>query len=201
MKIIGLCGGSGSGKGTVAKMFSNFNIPSIDADAVYHELTDKPSDCLSELVREFGEGILNEAGTLDRAALGKIVFVGDTAETNRKKLNEISHRHVLANIRAGLSALDKKGVPAAIVDAPLLFESGFNLECDTVILVVADEKTRIQRIVERDNITEEAAKRRISAQLSDAELSGRVDYIIDNSEAFAKTYVQVTKITKEILKG
>ena len=201
MKIIGLCGGSGSGKGAVSKMFSNFNIPSIDADAVYHDLTDKPSECLSELVREFGEGILNERGTLDRSALGKIVFFGEDAEKKRKVLNEISHRHVLSQIRAKLKRIELTGAPCAIVDAPLLFESGFNLECDVLILVTADTETRIKRITERDNISEEAAKRRILAQLSDTELSDKVDYVIDNSGAFAKTYGQVTKITQDLLKG
>ena len=198
MKIIGLCGGSGSGKGSVAKMFLNFNIPSIDADKVYHELTDKPSECLSELSSVFGKEILNEMGGLDRGALGKIVFYGDKAEERRKKLNTISHRHVLVKIREIISEYREKDYPAVLVDAPLLFESGFNTECDCIILVFAERETRIKRIVERDGITPSLAEKRIDAQIPDEELKSRVDYVIDNSGPFAKTYGQVTKITKEL---
>ncbi len=201
MKIIGLCGGSGSGKGTVAKMFLNFNIPSIDADAIYHELTDKPSECLSELISVFGTAILSDAGGLDRSALGKIVFYGEAAEENRKKLNSISHKHVLVRIREIISDYRKNGVPVILVDAPLLFESGFNAECDCIILVRAEREVRIARITERDGISREAAERRIDAQIPDAELAERADYVIDNSGTFAKTYGQLTQITKELLKN
>ena len=200
MKIIGLCGGSGSGKGSVAKMFLNFNIPGVDADCVYHELTDKPSECLSELCSEFGNEILNTEGGLDRAALGKIVFYGDGAEERRKRLNAISHKHVLMKIREIISEYKEKDYPAVIVDAPLLFESGFNTECDLIILVVAERETRIRRIVERDGVTPSLAEKRIDTQIPDEELKSRVDYVIDNSGALAKTYGQVTKITKELLK-
>ncbi len=201
MEIIGLSGGSGSGKGTVAKMFLNFGIPSIDADKVYHELTEKPSLCLSELVSAFGTEILNVDGGLDRGALGKIVFYGEGAEKRREKLNQISHKHVLSRIRELISEYEGKGAPAVLVDAPLLFESGFNSECDLVILVTADREVRIARITERDGISREAAERRINSQISDEELSSRVDFVIDNSGAFAKTYSQVTAITKKMLEN
>ncbi len=180
MKVIGLSGGSGSGKGYVSMIFGTRGIVSLDTDAIYRELTSAPGECMSELAAEFGEGIVDHSGALNRVVMRELVFSGDRAESNRARLNEISHRHVLSEVRRRISTLRKSGVPAVLVDAPLLFESGFDKECDAVICVTAPTDVRVNRIMSRDGISRESAISRISAQISDEELTARSDYVIKN---------------------
>ena len=133
--IIGLCGGSGSGKGEVCSAFLKLGIPSIDTDLVYHELTSTMSDCLKEIRDAFGDSVISN-GALDRRELSRIVFA-DGAENKRSLLNNIAHKHILAATRNIAADLFKKGYDHVIVDAPLLFESGFDKECDLIIGVIA----------------------------------------------------------------
>ncbi len=197
LKVIGLCGGSGSGKGAVSELFLRYGIPSIDTDEVYHELTAYMSQCLLELVSHFGSDII-ENGALNRAALAKLVF-SDGVKTRLDELNAITHKHILAKTREVLAKYRADGVAAAIVDAPLLFESGFNEECDIIISVIADIDTRISRIIERDGITREAALRRIASQKNDNWLKERSDFVIYNDNGITDLEVRVAEIAKKIL--
>ena len=199
MIVIGLCGGSGSGKGTVADLFLNFDIPSVDTDKVYHDLTSYKSPCLDALVDEFGEEILSSNGALDRSKLSQIVFLGENSSGKRQILNQISHKFVLDKKREILKEYRNLGKKAVLVDAPLLFESGFDKECDFVIAVIADEYSRIMRIVNRDNITAEKAKLRIKSQLSDEYLEANSKYVIKNDGNLLDLRSSVEAIAKEIL--
>ena len=140
LKIIGLCGGSGSGKGAVGNIFSKNGYFVIHTDKVYRDITDNRSTCLDALVCEFGPDILNSNGTLDRKELGKIVFCDSK---KLKNLNEISHSFILRRVREMISEAKKFEYSGVIVDAPLLYESGFDKECDVVIAVTCDKETRI----------------------------------------------------------
>ena len=179
IKVIGLCGRSGSGKGYVCERFFRLGIPSIDTDKVYREILDcRDSECLSELTLEFGEGILKD-GSLDRRALAQIVF----AKGNEKKLerlNEISHKHILKETRSMIDEYSKKGVGAVIVDAPVLFESGFDTICDITLCVTAPDSVCIERICKRDNRSEEEAKSRLASQKSAKELRNLCSFEIVN---------------------
>ena len=199
MKVVGLCGGSGSGKGTVAKMFSEFDIPSIDTDAVYHDLIATKSPCLDALVTEFGDEILATDGSLDRRKLSEIVFLGENSADKRRRLNQISHSFVLERTREILDEYRAQGKHAALVDAPLLFESGFNKECDLVIAVVASEDTRLARIENRDNISRENAQRRIRTQLPDEYLAANSKYTIKNDGNLSDLKTSVKVIAEQIL--
>ena len=199
MKVIGLCGGSGSGKGTVAQLFSEFDIPSIDTDKVYHALTSSKSLCLDALADEFGPQILSLDGSLDRSKLSEIVFSRNDSAEKRRKLNQISHKFVLQRTREILDEYRADGKKAVLVDAPLLFESGFDKECDFVIAVIANESIRISRIVERDKITVENARRRIRTQLPDEYLEANSKYIIKNDGMLSELRETVGKIAAEIL--
>ena len=194
MKIIGLCGGSGSGKSEVSRIFSDFGIPAIDLDKVYHDITGRPSECLTDLTREFGVGILKTDGTLDRDALRSIVFCSDKSDEKLKRLNKISHYHVIVETEHILDEYRKSGIAAAIVDAPLLFESGFNKKCDVVIGVSADREIRISRIMHRDGITREAAELRISKQLSDDFIIKNVDIVIKNDHSLSELNKMIESI-------
>ena len=180
MKIIGLCGGSGSGKGTVCLEFLKHGIPSIDTDAVYHEMTSQDSPCMRELTNEFGSGIISETGGLDRVRLREIIFADGDSASRLKKLNKITHGHILDETQKRISAYEVMGMRFVIVDAPLLFESGFDSRCHITICVSAPLDTRIMRIVARDGISPLAAEKRIKSQIPDEELRARCDYEIIN---------------------
>ena len=196
MKIIGLCGGSGSGKGMVARLFSEFGYLHIDTDEVYHRLTSGSSCCLDELASVFGDRIIAKDGSLDRRVLAGIVFA-EGGEALREQLNAISHRHVLDEVRRIIDANAGK-YTAALVDAPLLFESGFDKECEFVIAVIAPLDVRVSRVIERDNITREAAISRISTQISDEALVARSDFVINNDADVESLRVAVEQIVAEI---
>ena len=170
MKVIGLCGRSGSGKGYVCELLECRGVRCIDTDAVYRRLT-APSKrrraLVSELARAFGENVVAPDNSLDRRALGEIVFSDDAA---LEMLDRIAHRHILREVRSLLARFAKEGVAIACVDAPVLFESGFDKECDVTVCVTASEEKRVRRIMKRDGIGEEAARRRLASQKSDDEL-------------------------------
>ncbi len=178
MKVIGLTGQSGAGKGIVCELFASCGIPSVNADAVYRDLLVPPSACLEEIVRVFGGGVLLPNGTLDRKALGSIVFSDREALA---KLNAVSHRYIMAEIRNRIARLRADGCPAVILDAPQLFEAKGESDCDTIVAVVAPEPVRLARIMRRDGITEAEARRRMQAQYPEAFFREHADYILENN--------------------
>ncbi len=179
MLTIGLTGPSGAGKGYIAALFAAHGIPSIDTDAVYHALLVPPSPCLDELVARFGPTILTPAGTLDRPALAAIVFAPD-AKSALDDLEHITHRHVLAEVRRRCTALAAADTPAVLVDAPRLYESGFDRECDKVLAVLASRATRLSRIMARDGLDETRATARLDAQKPDDFFCTHADAVIRN---------------------
>ena len=197
MKVLGLCGGSGSGKGGVSRSFARYGVPSVDTDAVYHDIISRPSPCTAELAARYGREIINENGSLSRAALSRIVFEDSVALTD---LNKITHKHILATVREIIRENVALGVDMILIDAPLLFESGFDKECDAIIAVVSEESLRVKRIMERDSIGKEAALKRISAQLSDEYISARADFVIVNSGDFSAIDSRVDEIFSELNK-
>ncbi len=193
MLTVGLTGPSGAGKGTVASLFARYGVPSIDTDAVYHALLLPPSACLDELVGRFGDGILAPDGTLDRAALAATVFAPDAADA-LADLNRITHRHVLAEVRRQLADYARDGTPAVLVDAPQLFESGFDRECDRVLAVLAPREVRLSRIMARDGLDRARAEARLGAQRSDESFRALSDAVIVNDGAPADMEREVLRL-------
>ncbi len=198
VKVIGLCGGSGSGKGQASLCFAKRGVPSLDTDSLYHSIISRDSECTREIASVFGSGILDSNCGVDRKKLSSIVFSDESGE-KLQLLNTITHKFVLDGCRKWLDVQRRNGCRAAIIDAPLLFESGFDRECDVIICVEADEKTRIKRIIDRDNTTEEMAKSRINSQADDDFLKKHSDYIIENSADVSALDLQVEKICRLIL--
>ena len=194
MLVIGLTGPSGAGKSTVGQILSTYGLPVLNADSIYHTLLTPPSECLSDLTECFGRGILAPDGTLNRKALAAIVF---DDPKDLEKLNHITHSYVLRDMRKNLKKLRDEGVPAAVFDAPQLFESGADRECNIVISVIAPEEIRLQRIQERDGISEEAALKRIRAQKSERFFRTHSDYVIENALSTDALLPQVRKILQE----
>ncbi|MBR6807105.1 MAG: dephospho-CoA kinase [Clostridia bacterium] len=201
--IIGLCGRSGSGKSFVSKLFSAEGIPSVDTDAVYREMTAAPvcgelSECMAELTGEFGTVILCEDMSLNRRALADIVFSED-GKDRLKKLNGITHRHILRETDRRISELGECGFWAVIVDAPLLFESGYHEKCDYIVAATAPDDVLIGRITRRDVIDVDAAARRLKVQLSDSELRSRADFVIDTDTDEETLRLRVREISGKIM--
>ena len=179
IKVIGLCGRSGSGKGYVSERFLQLGIPSIDTDKVYRDILGRDgSECLSELKNEFGEGII-AGGKLDRRALANIVFAKGN-ENKLERLNSISHKHILKETLSMIEEYSKKGMGAVIVDAPVLFESGFDSICDITLCVTAPDSVCVERICKRDDRSEEEAKSRLASQKSVEELRSLCSFEIVN---------------------
>ncbi len=185
MIVIGITGPSGAGKGVASKYLREKEIHVIDADAVYHDCITPPSDCLEELVRNFGRRILTGDGSLNRPALAATVF-GAENKVKLQLLNRITHKYVVARIRRMVSGLRAVGADACAIDAPLLIEAGLCQDCDLVISVLADPEVRAERISKRDSIDLETALKRIDSQKPDAfyiEASDAVLYNNDTVEA------------------
>jgi dephospho-CoA kinase len=169
MRVIGLCGRSGSGKGVFSELAREKGMTVIDCDAVYREMVSNPSDCLREIESEFGSEVIKNSA-LDRRALSKIVF-SDREKLNR--LNEITHKYVLTEVERiiGLSPDDS----TVIIDAPTMFESGCDKYCDLIIGIIAPDDVCVSRIVARDGILESDAISRLSNQYSN-------EFIVENSD-------------------
>lgn len=199
MKVIGLCGGSGSGKGTVCDVFRENGIPTIDTDAVYRELTGMPGPLVDALRAEFGDSIITADGTLDRRSLATLIFNSPDATDKLKRLNAIAHKYILDETRNRLYSYSLGGSPLGVVDAPVLFESGFDSECDIIVSVIADKNIRIERIICRDGIGREEAERRIAAQMSDEQLISKSDFVIYNNSDLTNLRGQVDRLIANLI--
>lgn len=195
MKIIGLTGPSGAGKGSIASLFAAHGIPSIDADAVYRELLIPPSPCLDELAHRFGSSILSEDGTLNRPALAALVFApGKEAEL--QALNRISHRYVMEEMRRRLARYEAEGLPAVLVDAPQLYESGFDAECHHILAVLAPRPLRLARIMARDALDQARAEARLNAARPDEFFLSHADAVLVNDKELASLDRDVSELLR-----
>ena len=177
MKIIGITGPSGAGKSLLCEAFKERNIPVIDADKLYHSLLTPPSECLDAIRAAFGESVIAPNGTLDRTALGAIVF---SSEEKLTLLNETVLSRVLVRIRELIAKFKNDGACAVAVDAPTLIESGFDRECDFVLSILAPRENRIERIMSRDSISRQKAELRVNAQKGDDFYISASDEVLTN---------------------
>ena len=196
MLIVGLTGPSGAGKGTVASLFAAHGIPSIDTDRVYHDLLVPPSPCLNELTARFGGEILYSDGTLNRGALAAVVFAEGHGD-DLADLNAITHRHILGVVRDALARYQEDGIPAVLVDAPQLFESGFDAECGFILSVLAPYEVRLARIMARDGLDEGRARARLDASHPDSFFTDRSHAVIVNTGERSAMEADVQRLLAE----
>lgn len=194
MKIVGLTGGSGTGKGTVAGIFAQYGVPSVDTDAVYHKLLETDKELNAELANAFGTAILGDCGTVNRKMLAAAVFGKENTPALLHTLNQITHKYIMSETKKRLAEYEKASAPAALIDAPLLFEAGIDAWCDEVIGVLADRETRIARITARDGIDRAAAERRINAQPGDAFFRERCTIVLENNGDLTQLHNRVCEI-------
>lgn len=173
--IIGITGGSGSGKSSVVKELEKDGFYIIDADLVARECVKQGKPSYNEIREHFGDGVFFENGELNRKKLGSIVF---SEEKELAVLNSITHKYIHMEIKSEIEANPGRDI---IIDAAVLKQGGFAELCDIIILVTAKKEIRIERIMKRDSLSFENAKNRIESQESDEQYKKYCDFAVDNS--------------------
>jgi dephospho-CoA kinase len=189
--VIGLTGGIASGKSTVANMIKDLHIPVIDADIIARQVVEAGEEAYLQIVQAFGEEILLSNGEIDRAKLGSIIF-HDTDK--RLLLNSIVHPAVRKRMNEKKDAYIQAGEPAVVLDIPLLFESKLTSLVDKVLLIYVNSDIQLERLMKRNNLSEEEAKARIASQMPLAEKVALADEVINNNGSMKETEEQLHEI-------
>ncbi len=190
--IIGLTGGTGTGKTSVSRYFESAGYDVIDYDLITREVYKKGSPCLLEIAEQFGDAIFTSDGELNRRALGAIVFAD---KKSLEKLNSIVYKYIIEHTEDIIeNSKDKK----LLLDAPTLFEAGLNKKCDRVIGVIAPKELRLERVMQRDNLERERVIDRINSQKDDDFYIKNCDYIINNNGSVSYLEAQALNIIREI---
>lgn len=196
MKVIGLTGGTGSGKSTVSEYLKEKGCYIIDADKISRELTEKGGEALEPIRERFGEEVFLEDGSLDRKKLGSIVF---NDNQKLKILEGITTDIVIKKTLEDVKKLKTEGKAGIVVlDAPLLFECGMKDCTDENWLVTCEKEMRIQRLMSRDGLGRKSILDRMANQLSDEEKLLLTDYVIDNSTNLTELYSQIDRLIERV---
>ncbi len=197
MKILAVTGGIGSGKSTVAHILKKRGFSIIDADKIAHEITEKEQKAYDDILRLFGDSILDTKKNIDRKRLAGIVF-NDTFKL--QQLNKITHHYIFEEMRVQINTLQKKNYDICM-DVPLLFQCDFPLQYDASIAVLAPLAVRLERIMKRDDCTKTEAEQRIQNQLTDKEFKTFADFIINNQSNEESLEQQIEAILRKIKEG
>lgn len=192
MRVIGLTGNSGCGKGVVAEIMSKYGALILDCDKIAHDNMEPLGIAYREITEAFGDSILNKDYTINRKILGSIVFKDKEMLT---LLNSITHKYVIEVINNTIMLNRDKNL--IVIDAPLLIEAGLKRYCDSVWMVYAPFEVRIERVMKRDKIGRKDALLRFENQMSVDELKKYSDVIIENNCSFEKLEKIVLEKMKE----
>ncbi len=195
MLVVGLTGGIASGKSTVSRMFAELGIPVICADELARDAVKPGSPALEEIRQTFGKEVLAEDGSLDRAAMARLVFQD---KARRKLLESIIHPRVAEEQEKRVRSLEREGHRIAIIDVPLLYESEWEKPFDLIIVVYVPRDVQEQRLVERDEISLEDARARLNAQMPIEQKKKLADRVVDNTRGKAHTLEQVKEILGQL---
>ena len=195
--LVGLTGSIATGKSTVSRMFAHLGARVIDADLLAREVVMPGQAAYARIVEEFGPQVVQADGSLDRKALGTVVFA-DAAK--RKRLEEITHPAIGARQGRLLSVLDEEAFEGVVIwDAALLFEGGGVAQMDRVVVVYADPEIERLRLMERDGLSDADARARIASQMPIAEKAKLAHHVIDNSGTREETERQVRTVYGALL--
>lgn len=195
MRIIGLTGGIGSGKSTVAKMLREQGIPVVDADQVSREIVEPGQPALRGLAAAFGTEILTESGELNRAALARKAF---SSQENTELLNSITHPAIKEEVRQRFAQLEDGGHKVAVYDMPLLIEQGLHEHVDLTVVVDVEADERVRRLVDKRGLDEADARNRIARQIDDDKRKSVADVIIDNNGSLEDLETQAEALIKRL---
>ncbi|WP_137597364.1 dephospho-CoA kinase [Paucilactobacillus kaifaensis] len=186
--ILGLTGGIATGKSTVSNFLRDKQIPIIDADMIARQVVEPGSSGLDQIVQGFGVQFLNADNSLNRKKLGELVF---SKHDQLKKLNKIMQPLIAREIEKQFAGYKQTGHLLVVLDAPLLFEQHYENMVDLVMVVVTTPSIQLQRLMERDQLSQTSAEKRIDAQWPLTEKQKRADVVIDNSHSIKETEKQV----------
>lgn len=189
--VIGLTGSIGTGKTLIANRCRKKGIPVVDADLIAREVVEQGKSAHEKIVATFGNEVLHEDGSLNRSALGAIVF--NDAE-KRQQLNDITHPEIRKEMIHQRDSFIAEGHQFVVLDIPLLYESNLTHFVEKIIVVFVDKDVQLKRIIARDELTEKEAKKRINTQISVAEKAKRADAVIDNNGTKESSYKQLDTI-------
>lgn len=197
MYLIGLTGGIGSGKSTVASRLAAYGCDVVDADQVAREVVAPGEPALADLAERFGEDLLRADGSLDRATLAARAFVDDQA---RADLDRITHPRIAGRIaeRVATIGLDAPADHLVVVDHPLLLETEQATRFDAVIVVLADAETRARRLVDARGLDEDDVRARMRAQVTDAERERAATHVIANDGTVAELERAVDRVHEQL---
>lgn len=190
MKLVGLTGGVGSGKSTVAAMLRELGVEVVDADDASHAAYESGTPGFAAVIREFGDDYARD-GRIDRRRLGELVFRDADA---RRRLNAIVHPLVREWMAARTAEAVERGASVIVHDVPLLFENGLERLYSSVVMVYVPEKMQVERLVQGRGFTPERAREVIAAQMPIEEKRRVAHHVIDNSGTIAETRAQVTQL-------
>ena len=191
---VALTGGAATGKSYVLDQFRRAGIPTLVADDLAHGVTAVGTEATAAIAARFGNEVIATDGAVDRAVLGAIVFADEVA---RRDLEAIVHPAVYRAIEAGLRAFEKAGDPLAVVEIPLLYESGHAGDFDRVIVTACAEETQLRRLSAR-GLSEERARQILAAQKPTAEKAAQADFVIRTDGSQSETDVQVRDVLSRL---
>ena len=192
--IIGLTGSIASGKSTVAKMLEGYHLPIVDADLVARQVVEPGTETLAKIAQAFGEEVIKEDGTMDREKVGLIIF-HDPAK--RKMLNDIIHPAIRLEMIRQRDEHLKQGAPHVVMDIPLLFESKLQHFVDKILVVSVKEGVQLERLMKRNQLSEEEARARIASQLPMSVKEQGAHAVIYNNSDEAATAQQLKVILED----
>tara|TARA_R110000824_G_scaffold372077_2_gene561984 strand:- start:16116 stop:16718 length:603 start_codon:yes stop_codon:yes gene_type:complete len=189
--IIGLTGGIGSGKSTVARAFETLGAASVDADDVAREIVLLGEPALLAIKNRFGDQVIHQDGTLNRVALRDIIFKDPE---QRQWLESVTHPKIRERLLQHLAQLKTQGAPYVLLVSPLLFESGQNALVNRAIVVDVPQALQLSRTQQRDGVSESQVHAILAAQLSREQRLAQADDVIDNSGDHASMMEQVVRL-------
>ena len=195
MKKVGLTGGIGSGKSTVARMLGRAGFAVVDADQIARDIMEPGSPVLDEVTAEFGADLIGADGALNRGELARRAFA-TTEDTMR--LNSITHPVIRAESERRFAAAEEAGEQAAIYDMPLLVDLGLHKDMDLTVVVDVDKDERIRRLVAKRGLDESDARARMAQQIDDAARLAAADVVIDNNGPLDALDPQVAALVEKI---
>lgn len=196
--IIGLTGGMGSGKSEAARHLKTLGAVHVDADAVSRSLTAPGGEALPAIREVFGDEVFYADGTLDRRALGAVVFSSVAA---RHALEGIIHPRVQRIALEMADAAREADEDAVLMDVPLLFETGMDALCDVTIVISADIEERIRRVMSRDGLTREDAEARFASQMTDEDRCERATHVICNNTSMERFKNELTNVYTQLIRA
>ncbi|WEV36438.1 dephospho-CoA kinase [Lactobacillus sp. ESL0677] len=195
--VLGLTGGIASGKSTADAFFRKKGLPIIDSDLIAHQILNVGEAGYLQVIQYFGKKFLNSDQTINRHQLGKVVF---SSPEQLAILNKITHPLIFQTIQAKITQNKQAGKQLIIVDAPVLFESGGQKYCDKTLLIAIPEDMQIERLMQRDQLTRQAALNRIKSQMPLAQKIKLADYVVTNTGTIEELEAKLAELLLK-LKG